>query len=177
LNRGLSTDFGREVRSGPATIAAGGSIIIGDSIKRLSEAAPSDVQAIAASQLELLAGYHEIALVQSRRSFFWALIGSGVGLVFFVCAVTAVLWTGQTLSAIVSLLAGAVVEVVSGLIFFLYGKTTTQLSNFHSRLENLQRYLLANSLCEALDGDERNKARTALIQEIARPSPTDIAAK
>jgi hypothetical protein len=49
---------------------------------------PSDVQKIAGSQLELLARYHEIALAQSRRSFFWALIGAGIGLLFFLCAVT-----------------------------------------------------------------------------------------
>jgi hypothetical protein len=53
-------------------------------------------------------------------------------------------------------------------MFVLYGKATAQLSSFHSRLENLQRYLLANSLRESLDGEERNKARAALIQDITR---------
>jgi len=70
---------------------------------------------------------------------------------------------------VIPLLSGAIVEIVAGIVFMLYGKTTSQLSSFHSRLEVLQRYLLANSLCESLDGDERNKARAALIQEISRP--------
>ena len=73
----------------------------------------------------------------------------------------------------VPLIAGAVVEVVSGVVFYLYGKTSSQLSIFHSRLEVLQRYLLANSICESLDGEARNTARAALIQEISRtPSVT-----
>jgi hypothetical protein len=49
-----------------------------------------------------------------------------------------------------------------------YRKTTVQLSDFLSRLETLQRYVLANSICEGLpEGDERNKARAELIREIA----------
>jgi hypothetical protein len=139
------------------------SSIIRDSIQRIAAADPANVQLIAASQLELLAGYHQIALAESRRIFFWALVGSGVGLIFLVAAAASVLPTA------IAFFSGATVEIVAGIVFALYGKATTQLSGFHSRLEVLQRYLLANSLCEALDGDDRNKARVALIQEISRP--------
>jgi hypothetical protein len=135
--------------------------IIRDSIQRIGAADAANVQLIAASQLELLAGYHQIALAQSRRIFFWALVGSGVGLIFFVAAVAFALP--------IAFLSGATVEIVAGIVFVLSGKTTAQLSSFQSRLEVLQRYLLANSLCEALDGDDRNKARAALIKEISRP--------
>jgi hypothetical protein len=135
--------------------------IIRDSIQRIGAADPANVQLIAASQLEVLAGYHQIALAQSRRIFFWALVGSGVGLIFFVAAVA--------FELPIAFLSGATVEIVAGIVFVLSGKTTAQLSSFHSRLEVLQRYILANSLCEALDGDDRNKARAALIQEISRP--------
>ena len=137
--------------------------IIRDSIQRIGAADPANVQLIAASQLELLAGYHQIALAQSRRIFFWALVVSGVGLIFFVAGLV------HTFPTEIAFLSGAIVEIVAAIIFVLYGKATAQLSSFHSRLEDLQRYLLANSLCEALDGDERNKARAALIQEITRP--------
>jgi hypothetical protein len=54
--------------------------IIVHSIDRLGKADTNDVQQIAASQIELLNAYHQVALAQSSRSFFWALIGSGVGL-------------------------------------------------------------------------------------------------
>jgi hypothetical protein len=67
----------------------------------------------------------------------------------------------------VPLIAGAVTDVLAGGMFYLYGKTSSQLSGFHSRLEVLQRYLLAASLCEGLDGETRNKRLDALIQEIA----------
>ena len=145
---------------------------ISSSLDRLATAETKDVQQIAASQLELLAAYHQVALGQSSRSFFWALIGSGAGLALFAVAVVFSLLNGLGVAS-VPLIAGAVVEVVSGVVFYLYGKTSSQLSIFHSRLEVLQRYLLANSICESLDGEARNTARAALIQEISRtPSVT-----
>jgi hypothetical protein len=50
-----------------------------------------------------------------------------------------------------------------GIVFFLYGKTSSQLGVFHSRLEIQQRYLLANIICEGLStAEERDKARAAL---------------
>ena len=117
---------------------------------------------IAAAQLELLAGYHQIALAQSRRIFFWALVVSGVGLILLLASFV------RALATEIALLSGAIVEIVAGIVFVLYGKTIPQLNTFQRRLDDLQRYILANSLCEALDGDERNKARAALIQEITR---------
>ena len=140
------------------------------SIQRLGTADTKDVQQIAASQLELLTAYHQVALGQSNRSFFWALIGSGIGLLLFVVAVGVALLTGLSLASIVPLIAGAVVNVISGIVFVLYGKTSKQLSAFHGRLEVLQRYLLANSICESLSDAERDKARAALIDEISRSS-------
>jgi hypothetical protein len=72
-----------------------------------------------------------------------------------------------------------VVEVVAGIVFFLYGKTTSQMGDFYGRLERLQRYLLANSICESLQAEERDKTRSDLIREIARhvaPAEARIAA-
>lgn len=142
-----------------------------DSIQRISTAATADVQLIAASNMELSAGYYQIALAQSYRIFFWTLVGSGVGLIFFVAALVEALPSGS------AFLSGAILEIVAGMGLVLYGKTTAQLNSFRSRLEDLQRYVLVNSLCEALDGDERNKARAALIEEVTRPLAMQNAAR
>jgi hypothetical protein len=130
-----------------------------------------DVQSIAASQIALLVGYHEIVMSQSRKSFFWALIGAATGLGFFVAASGYALWTGNTVTAAIPVIAGAIFEVVSGIMFNLYGKTTSQLGDFHGRLETLQRYLLANSICESLQGEARDSTRSDLVREIARMAP------
>jgi hypothetical protein len=142
--------------------------VISAALSKLSTADPRNVHDIVASHLQLLTAYYQIALTQSRLGFFWGLVGAGAGLIFFIAATGLALRTGNTVAAVIPVISGAVVEVVAGIVFFLYGKTTEQLSDFLSRLETLQRYVLANSICEGLpEGDERNKARAALIREIA----------
>jgi hypothetical protein len=136
-------------------------------IGKVADAKPDDVQAAAANQIELLVVYHQIVQAQSRRSFNWALVGAGTGLVFFIVASGFTIWTGRAVEAIIPAVAGAVVEVIAGVVFYLYGKTTTQMGEFHRRLERLQLYLLANSICGSLQGDQRDKSRVDLIREIS----------
>src|SRR4051812_46000639 len=110
----------------------GGPLVIGDNVvthvftqqsKALAEADPGDVQVIAASQLKLLAAFYEVALdPQARKSFRWAIVGSIVGVAFFVAAVAFVLWSGGRDAALVSAIGGGVVEVIAGVNFVLYGR-------------------------------------------------------
>jgi hypothetical protein len=139
----------------------------------LANADRADVQAIAASQLKLLAAFYEVALHQAKQSFRWAIIGSIVGLAFFVVAIALVLGADNPDAALVSAVSGGIVEVIAGINFTLYGKTTSQLLSLHGRLEQTQRFLLADSICEALpEGDARSAARTELIRTIAgHPGP------
>jgi hypothetical protein len=141
--------------------------VIANLVKNVASARPDDVQAVAANQIGLLLGYHQIVQAQSRRSFDWALIGAGTGLAFFIVAAGFTIWTGKAVEAIIPAVAGAVVEVIAGVVFFLYGKTTSQMGEFHSRLERLQLYLVANSMCESLS-EQRETTRSELIREIAR---------
>jgi hypothetical protein len=152
-------------------------VLVQASIQEFRAADPKNVQQVAASQLEILTGYHLLALAQSRQSFFWALISSGIGLIFFVAAVTLVLLEGVRAGAVVPLFSGTAFEAVSAFVFHLYGKTSSQLSILHRRLDVLQHYLIANSMCEGLSEAERDKARAALIAEMSRAPRADAQAK
>ncbi len=141
------------------------------SLDRLSKADPKDVQEIAASQIELLTSFYTLALSQAGRSFKWAL-GAGIAGVVVILLSLAVLFTrplGElaAVSSIIAAVGGVIVEVISGLLFYLYGKTSTQLADFHIRLDRTQRYLLANSMCEGLDGDYKQQSRQELVRTIA----------
>ncbi|MGF1522210.1 MAG: hypothetical protein ACFBSF_07835 [Leptolyngbyaceae cyanobacterium] len=141
------------------------------SIERLSKASPSDVQQIAASQIGLLGSYNQEVLNQAKKSFFWALVAAGVGLFFFLSALVSVVFPREnrkTEVALVSVIGGALIEVISAINFYLYGKTASQMADFQERLDRTQRFLLANSICEGLEGDAKQKARSELVQVIAR---------
>ncbi len=118
----------------------------------VAQADPSNIQQVAASQLELINNYYSTILNQAVQSFRWAIIAAGVGLAFFVAAVTFLLTSQQTNLSAVSIISGALVEVISGVNFYLYRQALAQLELFHVRLERTQLFLLANSVCENLKG-------------------------
>ncbi len=131
-----------------------------DAIDRLANADPAHVQEVAASQIQLLTTYHNLVLDQAKKSFLWALIAAAIGLLFFIAAVSSIIFLNLQNAAIIGVISGALVEVISGINFYLYNQTSKQLSDFQSRLDTTQRFLLANSICEGLEGLSKQQARS-----------------
>lgn len=165
----MSNDDAKSQKAGGISMGASTSIIIGrDTIlTQLSEAEPGNIQKIAASQIRLLDSYYNAVLSQATKSFNFALIAAVIGLAFFVGAIGFLLNTQTSNVAIISVIGGVIVEVISGINFVLYGKTTNQLAYFHQRLDQTQRFLLANSICESLPGVAKQKTRSKLVAVIA----------
>lgn len=140
-------------------------------LRRLLDA--DSVRDVAASQIELLSRFYGMSLDQADRSFFWALIASIIGFVLFIVAI-GLAFTRYSDAVMVSALAGAMVQFIAGVNFFLYSKTLSLLSLFQSRLEATQRFLLANSLCESLENERvREYTRSRLIGTLAGVSSGD----
>jgi len=136
-------------------------------ISNLLTTPPDDVQKIVTSQIGLLDNYHRIVLDQAKRSFFWAIVAAAVGLIFFLAAVIFVLVFNTESASIISLISGALIEVISGINFYLYNKTLAQLGAFQMRLDKTQGFMLANSICEGLDSEHKQTARLELIRAIS----------
>ena len=135
-------------------------------LERLTDSPTDDVRSTAASQIELLSRFYDLSLSQAQRSFRWALVAGMVGLIFFIAAIGFTMFDNQKIST-VTLIGGGMVEFISGINFYLYGKTISQLTLFQGRLEITQRFLLANSLCESLGDELRDTTRAQLIFQLA----------
>jgi TRADD-N domain-containing protein len=136
----------------------------------LSQADPSDVQKIAASQIEMLRGFYTEVIDQSKQSFRLALHGALIGLSFFIVAIAVLLLRAPQSSevAVVSALAGGIVQVFSGMLFAMFRSARQQLSRYHERLDLTQRYLLANSICASMPDPQQTEVRAELVRTIAR---------
>lgn len=141
--------------------------IVDESVDRLSKAKPDDVQEIATASMRLLNAYHNEALGQSRKSFNWALVLAAVGFGFFLFAVAVLLFTTIQEVTLVGVVGGAISELVAGIVFYLYGKSSEQLAESQSQLDRTQRFLLANSVCSAIEGEDRDKTRAELVRAIS----------
>ena len=161
--QGLST----AQKAGVATIVAG--------TARLHDADSDKPQELAAATNEQLLGYYINGLKQSSNSFRAALAVAIAGVVFFIVAVAFLLLTDAQDISIVSAIGGAIVEVIAGLAFYLYSKTTDQLDAYRRSMEQTQRFLLANSIALSLKDMEEPQQKTLAtlvdtISQWGRPS-------
>jgi hypothetical protein len=146
----------------------------------VARADPTNIQEVAASQLAITNSYYRSVLGQARQSFVAAVVAASAGLAFFGVSVAVTLRSSNVSAAALSALGGIVVEVISGLNFWLYSRASAQLGAFHLRLEDTQRFLLANSVCESLGAAERDATRALLVRTIigapddARQAPAAI---
>lgn len=138
-------------------------------------ATTQDVLNVATAQTNLLKGYYADVLSQSHSSFTAALVCAIGGFVVFLVGLY-LLYSNTNNSSLItvgtiSTVGGIIVQVISGLLFYLYARTTTQLSSFHIRLLRVQRFLLANKICDSIaDPTARDGSRAKLVDEIATAS-------
>lgn len=151
--------------AGPPTIH---NVFMSGAIESVANADPGNIQQVAASQLALSNSYYQSVLSQARLSFLAAIVSAAVGLVFFVFAVIFAIMSHNPDPAYISALAGGIVEVISGLNFWLFGRAASQLDAFHVRLEQTQRYLLANSVSTGLPDDARAQVVSDLVRSMAQ---------
>lgn len=145
-----------------------------ESVERLATAEPKNVQEVATAQTAMLLTIYSDRVNQARLSFYAALISSALGVVILFAAVgilfTRPLEDWLALTAGVSAIGGVVAEVIAALLLLLQARTATHLSEVVGFLDGTQRYLLANSMIENLDGCYKQQARHELIRQIAAGS-------
>jgi len=137
-----------------------------DSAHKITETASSKIRAIVSAQIETLSVYHNLIINNARRSFQSAFISAIVGILFLVVAVLFVLLDQSRDASVISSISGALVEVVAGINFYLYNKASKQLAEFQIRLETIQRYVLADAICDTLDNEYQQRARSMLVLSI-----------
>ena len=134
----------------------------------IAKASPGNTQVMRALLLEMMLDYYQDVRNQAQQSFLCALGAAIIGTLFFVYA------AGQSMSepgidnAYISLIAGALIQVISGISFYLYFRAARQFSSFHICLDRANRFMLANTLCENLElADRKDVMRKELIKIIA----------
>lgn len=135
---------------------------------QIAEADPKNIQEVASVTQAIINTYYQDGLSQSRQSFRWSLICSGIALLFLIGAITVLLFRQPAEIAIASGIGGAIVEAFAGTLLYLYRKASDQLATYRMGLESTQQLLLANSMCEQLEGDVKHQARIELVQLMGR---------
>lgn len=147
---------------------AGASLDTSSIVNRISETDPSDIQQNAANQIKLLEKYHEDGLKQAKTSFIWALILSILSLLcLMVTLYLLIISDSPNVINILTAVGTIFSQFLAGTQFYLYNQSRKQLTYYHQQMNQIQKFLLANSVAESLEGEAKEKSRTELVRLIA----------
>jgi len=140
-------------------------------IETIKQSDPTDFKAISASKLTLSNSFYNNALRQSQQSFLWSLIWAGVGALFIISTVTLIIVLQPTIatSVIIALLGGTGGIGSSAIAYAtlqLYKQASEQAVACHIRLDRTSDFIIANSACEGLDGQEKKEMRSEIIRKL-----------
>ncbi|MEK3866995.1 hypothetical protein MHH60_26345 [Paenibacillus sp. FSL H7-0716] len=99
--------------------------------------------------LKNLEDYYELVKISNKKSFNASLIVSIAGFLIIAAGlITSYVVEGAKDIAYIAGASGVVIEIVSGLMFYLYSKTIMQLKEYHDSLLSVQNMLLSFKLFE-----------------------------
>lgn len=139
-----------------------------DVLAEKSKEENQDIRALMFENLKELKEFYVICKQQIRKSFSAAMFSCFAGFVLFVLAVIIFLLGGNNSASLTAGLSGAIVEIVSGLYFWMYRETSKQLGKYHKRLEATEKYLIALQIIEMLPEENRNEQYGKLIDYISK---------
>ena len=137
-----------------------------DVLAEKSKEENQDIRALMFENLKELKEFYVICKQQIRKSFSAAMFSCFAGFTLFVLAVIIFLLGGNNSASLTAGLSGAIVEIVSGLYFWMYRETSKQLGKYHKRLEATEKYLIALQIIEMLPEGNRNEQYGKLIDYI-----------
>jgi hypothetical protein len=130
-----------------------------------------DTHKIASLFQDMSLKYYQDVRKQAQQSFFCALVAAIIGTGFFFYSAYLLMQTAGRANATLSLIAGALVQVISGINFFLYSRASRQFALFHVCLERVNRYMIANSLCDNVTSEQARDALRETLSTIMVKAP------
>jgi hypothetical protein len=135
----------------------------------IAKAEPGNVQHITSLLQRMIVNYYGDVRRQAQQSFYSALGAAFLGTALFVYGEWLAMRPGDAGKSVnISLVAGALVQVISGINFYLYAKASRQFGAFHICLERTNRFLLAHNFCENLKAEaKKDQLRAELVCIVA----------
>lgn len=101
-----------------------------------------DVIGLMLKNVRELREYYVISKRQATKVFSASLIVCFLGFVVYIAGIVAFVVSGRNF-LVFTTIAGTIVEMISGLFFWLYRHAITQLNIYHQRLGTTEKYLTA----------------------------------
>ncbi|WP_418026471.1 TRADD-N-associated membrane domain-containing protein [Paenibacillus sp. JJ1722] len=119
--------------------------------------------------------YYTINKQQARNAFSSALIICFLGFILFALGFISVYFIEDNGNIVIyTTISGSIVEIISGLFFWLYSQSLKQINLFHESLRNTEKFLTAIQLAEKLSVKNQDLIYGFIIQSIFKNDNLNI---
>lgn len=131
--------------------------IIGDTFKS------DDVIDLMLKNVRELREYYIISKRQATNAFSASLIVCFLGFIVYVAGIAVFVVSGEN-ALLLTTISGTIVEVISGLFFWLYRHAIKQLNIYHQRLGTTEKYLTAIRLVDKMGQSQHDTMYRHIIE-------------
>lgn len=131
--------------------------IIGDTFKS------DDVIDLMLKNVRELREYYIISKRQATNAFSASLIVCFLGFIVYIAGIAVFVISGEN-ALLLTTISGTIVEVISGLFFWLYRHAIKQLNIYHQRLGTTEKYLTAIRLVDKMGQDKHDDMYKHIIE-------------
>lgn len=126
---------------------------------RVVEGKSKHFDSLVSINISNLEEYYDLVKMSNKKSFNVSLYMSILGVILIIGGlVYSYFNTDNERITFIATAAGITIEIISGLLFYLYNKTVIQLKDYHDSLLDVQNILLSFKLIDELK-DEENKSQ------------------
>lgn len=130
--------------------------IIGDTFKS------DDVIDLMLKNVRELREYYIISKRQATNAFSASLIVCFLGFIVYIAGIAVFVISGEN-ALLLTTISGTIVEIISGLFFWLYRHAIKQLNIYHQRLGTTEKYLTAIRLADKMGEDKHDNTYWHII--------------
>ncbi len=131
--------------------------IIGETFKS------DDIIDLMLKNVRELREYYIISKRQATNAFSASLMVCFFGVIIYIVGIIAFVMSGENI-LLLTTMAGTIVEVISGLFFWLYRHSIKQLNIYHRRLGTTEKYLTAIRLVDKMGEDKHDAMYKHIIE-------------
>jgi len=136
--------------------------IIFETIKKSDN---KDIIALMLKNYSEITEYFKISKKQAKSSYRLSLISSVAGICILAVSVYGVVIGENKELALVGIISGAIVEVISGTVLWIHNKSALQLNHYYDALHENEKFLAAINLAEKLNDEKREEMYMEIIRK------------
>lgn len=108
--------------------------------------------------------YFKISKRQAQSSFWFSIIACVIGIVAILLSIYAVFEIGNIQFAIISIIGGAITELIAGTVLVIHNKSALQLNYYYDALHENEKFLSAVNLADTLENDKKEGMYIEIIK-------------